>query len=186
MAIAAGDVDLPRVAADHHAGVLAEAGEEHLHLLARGVLRLVEDDEGIGERAAAHEGDGRDLDLAAGDAAFHLFGRHAVVERVVERAQVRVDLVLHVAGQEAQLLARFHRRAREDQALHGAGHQLAYRLRHREVGLAGARRAEREDHVGPGQCAHIFDLRGRARHDRFLARADHDRRRAFVAGDDAF
>ena len=41
-----------------------EAGEEHLHLLAGGVLRLVEDDEGVVQRAAAHEGERRDLDRA--------------------------------------------------------------------------------------------------------------------------
>src|SRR5688572_21035233 len=34
--VAAGDVDLPGVAAHHHPAVLAEAGEEHLHLLAGG------------------------------------------------------------------------------------------------------------------------------------------------------
>src|SRR5688500_17725232 len=39
--VAAGDVDLLRVAADHHAAVLAETGQEHLHLLAGGVLPLV-------------------------------------------------------------------------------------------------------------------------------------------------
>ena len=59
-----GQVDLLGIAADHHAAAHAEAGQEHLHLLRRGVLRLVEDDEGVGERAAAHEGDRRDLDLA--------------------------------------------------------------------------------------------------------------------------
>src|SRR5690606_34713986 len=74
---AAGDVHLPWVAAYHHAAVLAEAGEEHLHLFARGVLRFIEDHERIAERAAAHEGDRRDLDLSAGDAPVHLLGRHA-------------------------------------------------------------------------------------------------------------
>ena len=48
----------------------------------------------------------------------HLVVAHEVVERVVERAQVRVDLLREVAGQEAQLLARLHRRAREHDALH--------------------------------------------------------------------
>ena len=138
--IAAGNVDLPRIAADYHPAVLAEAGEEHLHLLARGVLRFVEDDEGIRQRAAAHEGDRRDLDFARGQPPLDLFGRHAIVERVVQRAQVGIDLFLHVTGQEAQLFARFHRRTRKDQALHAAGDQLRHRLRHREVGLARSRR----------------------------------------------
>ena len=39
-----------------------------------------------------------------------------VVERVVERPQVRVHLLLQIAGQEAELLARFDRRPRQDDA----------------------------------------------------------------------
>ena len=58
-----GQVDLLGIAADHGVAAHAEAGEEHLHLRRRGVLRLVEDDEGVGQGAAAHEGDRRDLDL---------------------------------------------------------------------------------------------------------------------------
>ena len=42
---AAGDVDLGDVAGDDRLGAEADPGEEHLHLLGRGVLRLVEDDE---------------------------------------------------------------------------------------------------------------------------------------------
>ena len=41
-----------------------KTGEEHLHLLGRGVLRLVQDDEAVVERASAHEGQRRDLDDA--------------------------------------------------------------------------------------------------------------------------
>jgi hypothetical protein len=46
--LGARQVDLGDVAGDDHARVVAEAGEEHHHLLGRGVLRLVEDDEGVG------------------------------------------------------------------------------------------------------------------------------------------
>ena len=67
------------------------------------------------KRAAAHEGDRRDLDLARGDPPLDLLGRQHVVERVVERAQIGIDLLLHVAGQEAEPLARLDRRARQDQ-----------------------------------------------------------------------
>ena len=61
-----GQVDLGDVAGDHDLGAEAEAGEEHLHLLGRGVLRLVEDDERVVERAAAHVGQRGDLDGAGG------------------------------------------------------------------------------------------------------------------------
>ena len=47
-----GEVDLGDVAGDDDLRAEAEPGEEHLHLLGRRVLRLVEDDERVVERAA--------------------------------------------------------------------------------------------------------------------------------------
>ena len=95
---------------------IAEAREEHLHLLGGRVLRLVEDHEGVVQRAAAHEGERRHLDHAALDQALRLVEVHHVVERVVERAQVGVHLLGEVAGQEAELLARLDRGPRQDHA----------------------------------------------------------------------
>ena len=110
-AAAVGQVDLGHVAGHDDLRAEAEAGEEHLHLLGRGVLRLVEDDERVVERAAAHVRERRDLDRAALHQPRDDLGLEHVVERVVERAQVRVDLREHVAGQEAEPLARLDRRA---------------------------------------------------------------------------
>ena len=108
---AGGQVDLRHVAGDHRLRAVAEAGEEHLHLLAGGVLRLVEDDERVVQRAAAHEGERRDLDDAALQHLLRAVEVDHVVQRVVERPQVRVDLLGEIAGQEAELLARLDRRA---------------------------------------------------------------------------
>ena len=67
-----------------------------------------------------------------------------------------------------------------------AADQLLHRLRDREIGLAGAGRAEREDHVVARQRLHIGDLGLGARDDRLLARADHHLGRfGDVVGDDA-
>ena len=66
-------VDLRDVAGDHRLRSEAEARQEHLHLLGGGVLRFVEDDERVVERAAAHERDRRDLDRAALDVARDAF-----------------------------------------------------------------------------------------------------------------
>ena len=112
-----------------------------------GVLRLVEDRIGMRQGAAAHEGQRRHLDLAVGQPADHLLGRHHVVQRVVERAQIGIDLLLHVAGQEAQPFAGLHRGAGQHDAVHLAGLQHRHRLRHREIGLAGAGRADAEHHL---------------------------------------
>ena len=63
--LVARQVDLRHVAGDDDLRAEAEPRQEHLHLLGRGVLRLVEDDEAVVQRAAAHERERRDLDRAA-------------------------------------------------------------------------------------------------------------------------
>ena len=50
-----GEVGLGDVAVDHGLGSEPEPGEEHLHLLRRGVLRLVQDDERIIQGVVGHE-----------------------------------------------------------------------------------------------------------------------------------
>src|SRR4029078_4563564 len=112
-----GKIDLVRIAADHHPASPSETGQEHLHLQWRGVLGLVEDDEGIVEGPPPHEGQRRDFDLARSDAPLDLLGRNHVVEAIVKGTQVGVDFFLHVSRKEAQPLARFDRGPRKDQAI---------------------------------------------------------------------
>ena len=95
-----GQVDLREVARDNHLGAYAQAGEEHLNLRHGGVLRLIEDNDGIGERSAAHESQGRNLN----NTFLHLLlqfslGNH-VLQRIVERLQIGVDFLLHISGQK--------------------------------------------------------------------------------------
>ena len=150
-ALAVGDVDLRGVAGDDDLRAEADAGEEHLHLLGRGVLRLVEDDEAVVQRAAAHERERRDLDGLAFEQLLRALGLDHVVERVVQRAQVRIDLGHQVAGQEAEALTGLDGRTGEDDPLHLLGLQRLDGHRHRQPALAGAGRAEAEgDHVVAG------------------------------------
>src|SRR5665647_1706946 len=79
-------IDLARIAGHDHAAVLAQPGQEHLHLHRGGILRFVENDAGIRQRAAAHEGQRRDLDLAAFQCALDDAGIHQVVQCVIDRA----------------------------------------------------------------------------------------------------
>ena len=73
--LALGEVDLRGVAGNDGFAVRPEAGEEHLHLGAGGVLRLVQDDEGPLERAPAHVGEGGNLDGPGLLVAAEFFGR---------------------------------------------------------------------------------------------------------------
>ena len=158
-------IDLRQVAGDDHPRAFAHAGEKHLHLHRRGVLRFVENDERMRQRPAAHEGEGRDFDLARAHAADHLIARHHVVQRVVERPQIRIDLLLHVARQEAEPLAGLDRRPRKDDLVHLAGLQQHHTLSHRQIRLAGASRADGKHHLVLGQHLHVARLLRRARPD---------------------
>jgi hypothetical protein len=83
--LAVRQVDLGRIAGDDHAAVLAKPGEEHLHLHGGGVLRLVENDNGVGQRAAAHESKRRDFDFAGLQRALDDARIHQVIQRVIDR-----------------------------------------------------------------------------------------------------
>src|SRR5208282_2890935 len=78
-----GQVDLGDVTSDHGLGIKSQAGDEHLHLLGGGVLRLVEDDERIVESASTHEGDGSDLDDIFFEIAFDALRLEHVEEGVI-------------------------------------------------------------------------------------------------------
>src|SRR5579875_2564359 len=106
-----GQVDLRVVAGHDHLGAEPDPSEEHLHLLRRGVLGLVEDDEAVVERTPPHIGERGHLHRARLEQPAGALGAEHVVQGVVERPQVRVDLGHEVAGQEAEALAGLDRRA---------------------------------------------------------------------------
>jgi hypothetical protein len=163
------------VAGDRDLGTVTEAREEHAHLLAGRVLSLVQDHESVVQGAAAHERERRHLYLPA---LLELLGAlvlEHVVERVVQRAQVGVDLLGQITGQKSELLARFHRGTHEHDSLHLFLDQERGGHRHRQVGLAGARGADAESQV---VRAHGFDVSAltlRFRQHRLLSRGDQNR-----------
>ena len=111
------------------------------------VLGFVENDERLVERAAAHVGQRHDLDHVLLHVPLHLVVVHHLVQRVEQRPQVRIDLGVQVAGQKAEAFARFDRGPDEHDL---ADLMVLERLdRHgdRQIGLAGARRADGERDV---------------------------------------
>ena len=163
--LVAGQVDLGDVAGDEELGVFAHTGKEHLELALGGVLRLVEDDVGVVEGAAAHEGERCNLNGFIFQIGNEFGHRHHVAEGVVEGLQVGVELVAHVAGQEAEVLASLHRRTGQDDALHLLVLQRPHSEGHGGVGLAGTRRTDGEYHVVVFQTLHQLFLVGRERLD---------------------
>ena len=92
----------------------------------------------------------------------HAVEAHQVVERVVQRAQIRIHLLGQIAGQEAETLASLHRRPREHDALHVLALEGIHRAGHRQVGLAGASRANAESDVVLLDLAQVVHLARRA------------------------
>src|SRR2546422_1706291 len=103
------EVDLRDVAGHHRLRAEADAREEHFHLLGGGVLGLVENDERMVQRAAAHVGERREFDRAALEELPGLVETQKVVERVVERAQVGIDLLSKISREEPKAFARLDR-----------------------------------------------------------------------------
>jgi len=100
-------------------------------------------------------------------------GQH-VLERVVEGAQVRIDLLLQVPGQEPERLARLHRRTRQHDPPHALPVQRVDRHRHGEVRLARPRRPDRDDDVALDHRGQVRLLPGRLRLDDLLRPPDPD------------
>src|SRR5581483_12083989 len=87
-------IDLCDVAGDHCLRVKTKSRDEHLHLLRSSVLRLVENDEAVVQRASAHECDRSDFDGVALKVAIHLLLIQQVIQSVVKRAKIGIDLLL--------------------------------------------------------------------------------------------
>src|SRR5471030_1498662 len=162
-------IDLRDIAVHNHLGVAAEAREHHLHLFRRAVLRLVQNDETVIERAAAHEGDGSHFDCIPLQQFLHAVAFDHVVERVIQRAQVGVDFLLQGPWQKAQTLAGFHGGARQDDARdllvdqRGDGHGNG------QIRLAGAGGADADHQVIALDGLQIAPLVDGFRRQHFLA-----------------
>ena len=147
-------IDLRDVAGDDHFGAEAQAREEHLHLLLRCVLRFVQNDKAVVERAAAHISERGHLDAAALHVFLVGFRAEHVKQRVIERAQVRINLLLQIARQKAQLFACLHGGAGEDDAVHLVRAEGRDGHGHGKISFAGAGRADADgDRVGRNGAA---------------------------------
>src|SRR3984957_13658023 len=112
-----GDVDLGDVTGHHDLGAETDAGEEHLHLLGGGVLGFVENDEAPVQCAAPHERERRNFDGAPVEQALGTLGPKKVIERVVQRPKIRVNLGHDVAREKSEPLARLDGRSGQDDAV---------------------------------------------------------------------
>lgn len=141
----AGDIYLADVAIDDYLAVLAKSGKEHLHLLGRRVLRLIEQYPGARKGQAAHVGQRNRLDLLGLERVGELAFAHALLEDVAQRPDVRLKLVFQLARQEAHGLAGLLRRAGNHDAVNLARGECFASLGDGDVGLSRAGGSGRED-----------------------------------------
>ena len=124
-----------------------EPGQKHLHLFGSCILGLIEDDKGVVERSASHEGQGSDFD----DAPFQQSGGpikiHHVMEGIIEGAEVRVDLFSDVPRQKSKLFARLHCRSGQDNPLDLLLHEGGNSHGHGKIGLPCSRRTDADDEI---------------------------------------
>lgn len=140
------DVDLGDISSDDNLGVEPNSGQEHLHLFWGGVLSLVQDDEAVVERATTHEGQGRNFNGVLLQHLGQTLNPNHILERVVERTQVRIDLGHQISGQIAEPLARLDCWTGEQNPLDLLGLESVYRTGNRQPTFAGACRANPEGH----------------------------------------
>ena len=85
-------IHLGRIARDHDTRTEPNTRQEHFHLLRRRVLRFVENDKAVVQSPPAHEGERRNFDHLLLDQTLHTLHVEHVVESVIERPQIWVDL----------------------------------------------------------------------------------------------
>src|SRR5262245_10568022 len=118
---------------------MAKTGEKHLHLNRSCVLRLVQDHKGVGERAAAHEGERRNFNKTLLHHLLCSLEFHHVVKRIVEWAKVRVNFFSHITGEKPQLLSRFYRRTAKNDSLYLLIKECSDGHSHSKICLSGSR-----------------------------------------------
>ena len=159
------EVDLRLVAGDDDLRIHAEPREKHFHLQDGRVLRFVQDHERVGQCAPPHERERGNLDGTGLERPLDALGRHHRVQRVVERPQVGVNLRLHVAREEAQVLACLDRWPGQDDPAHPLARQCVHGRGHGEIGLARPGGPDADDDIVVGDLSQVLGLSWRFRRD---------------------
>ena len=154
-------IDLRDVAGDHDLRTGAHPRQKHLHLGNGGVLRLVEDDEGLVQRATAHVGQRYDLDQVLLGVALDKVVIDHLAQGVHQGPQIGIDLGLQVAGQIAQTFAGFDGRADQHDLAHGFLFQCRGGHGHGQIRLAGSGRPKTQHDVVLAYGVHVSRLAGR-------------------------
>src|SRR6266481_5568826 len=161
-------VNLRDVPGNHGLRIESQPRQKHLHLLAGGVLRFVQNHERIIQRPPAHKRQRRNLDDSLFQEPLQFVRVQHVIKRVIQRPHVRINLLLQRPRQKSQSLPRLHRRPRQNNPVHLLRQQRAHRHRHGQIRFSGAAGANPERHVVRFNLFHVLPLRRRLRRNHFL------------------
>ena len=107
-------VNLRQVSGYDYLGVKSNTGQKHLHLRLRRILRLIQYDKRIIQCPSSHIGERRDLYYTP----FQIFGNrfrsHHLIQSIIERTQIGIDLTLQVSRQKTQLFPGLNRGSCQD------------------------------------------------------------------------
>ena len=154
------DVALVDVAVDDADAVLADAGQEGLDLGDRGILRLVEQDEGVLPGAPAHHLERHHFDVAAFQGDFERPVADALLDGVRDRHGPGREFVLKRAGEEAERTAARHVGTGEDDFFDFLGAIEIGGVGGGKPGFSGAGGAEDDDLRAGSQGGEILRLGG--------------------------
>jgi len=79
--------------------------QKHFDLLGRGVLGFIQNDKGIVQGTPTHEGQRRHFDDVFFQKLFNPLKPEHIVKGIVQRPQVWIDFLRHIARQKTQLFA---------------------------------------------------------------------------------
>lgn len=141
------EVDLARISSHRHPRSLAQSGEHHFHLEPRGILGFVDDNIGVRQGAATHEGDRRHLDFPTLATSTQGFAAQYRRQRLPDRGHIGIDFFVEIPGQETEAFAGLDRRASHDKSFDLAGPEQTCAMGDREEGFAGSRWAQSKNKV---------------------------------------
>ncbi len=160
--LVARQVHLGHVTGNHGCGTKADSGEKHFHLFLGGVLGFIQNHESLVQGATAHIGQGGYFDNIPLHQFVYLFEAQHFIQRIVQGAQIGVDFLGQVAGQEAQALACFHRRTYQQYPAYQVTLECVYCTGHRQIGFSCTSRPHAEIDVVGHYPVHVLMLVGAA------------------------
>src|SRR3972149_8760497 len=140
-------INLSYIAGDNGLGTVTETGEKHFHLFGSCILGLIKYDEGIIQRPSTHESEGGNLNYAFLNEGRGPLKIYHIIEGVIKGTQIGINLFGKITGQKAELLARFHGRSGEDDAVYLFLQKGSHGHSHGQISLTGSCRTDSKHHI---------------------------------------